>query len=100
MLLQPSRVFLRKGTLQKMSRKSLTQRMFFLVSVVVVYCGNASPDSIGVFGKGSLMMLAAMVILYLITGGVIHDMVYLPSPVLRCAAAYLPGSQWCLQVQG
>lgn len=35
MLLQPSRVFIRKGTLQKMSRKNLTQRMFFLVSTVL-----------------------------------------------------------------
>ena len=36
MLLQPSRVFIKKGTLQKMSRKNLTQRMFFLVSIYVL----------------------------------------------------------------
>ncbi len=31
MLLQPSRIFLKKGMLQKFSRKTLTPRMFFLV---------------------------------------------------------------------
>jgi hypothetical protein len=49
MLLQPSREFIKKGTLQKMSRKNLTQRMFFLVSIyyrMVYYLDDPIPNDV------------------------------------------------------
>ena len=34
-LVQPERMFIREGCLQKLSRKGYQQRMFFLVSVII-----------------------------------------------------------------
>lgn len=56
MLLQPSRVFIKKGTLQKMSRKNLTQRMFFLVSV---HADDPLPTTTSLIGTGSLHLDAS-----------------------------------------
>ena len=60
-LVQPGRVFVREGCLQKLSRKGYQQRMFFLLSDVLLYTNRTSAPSLQFKVHGQLPLRGVMV---------------------------------------
>lgn len=60
-LVQPGREFVRKGCLQKLSRKGYQQRMFFLFSDVLIYASRASSSRLEFKVHGQLPLQSLMV---------------------------------------